>query len=210
MLLIALGAVWSASVAFEFECDKSSAFLPNPSAHKRVGYVTDLNGFGVTLPKDLQVSLPFKPSYPQLGATQGVAGGPITAKVVGVIENFTWAGGVTDAITFQFDVSQANATALKAVASSMPTTSVQSIGWWIGDYDEETKAWFEAAKPSSSPTLKAVIQGSLTQPALSAPAVGSVNVYKVSIKIVPQAHQSSTLSFANSSTQKVTKIWGLP
>src|SRR4051794_3612946 len=38
------------------------------------------------------------------------------------------------------------------------TTAIQSIGWWIGDYDLGRTRWFEEAKPWSSPSLKATIQ----------------------------------------------------
>ena len=129
-----------------------------------------------------------------------------------------WSGGVNDPIAFHFYVSQENATLLKALTkSALKTTSFQSIGWWIGDYDQETKGWFEAAKPSSSPTLKALIQGGSAQPLITVDMTPvpvkngiDVNVYKVSINIIPQAHQVGTLWFANSSLKQVMKSWGLP
>jgi hypothetical protein len=214
----AIGVILSATIPFSFECSRESGFVMDPNEHKRVGYITDFNGLGLTLQKDLQVSLPFKPIYPQLSVTQTVNGTPFTAKVVGVIEKFTWNGGVGDAIAFDFYVSQQNATLLKALGNStLKTSSVQSIGWWIGDYDQETKGWFEAAKPSSSPTLKGLIEGASTQPELGVdltPVVAkdgiNVSVYKVTVKIVPQVHQVSSLLFANSSTKQSTKTWGLP
>jgi hypothetical protein len=179
-----------------------------------VGYVTDLTGLGLTaaLTKDLTVNLPFKPTYPQLGAKQGVNGGPSTANVVGVIENLTWTGGVGDPIALQFYVSQENATRLKALAQSgLKTTSIQSIGWWIGDYDQEAKTWFEQSKPASSPTIQAMIQSnSLNVDMTPVPVKAGIDVTvcKVSIKIMPPANQVSTLSFANSSTKPVMKAWG--
>ena len=117
LLFIALGVLTPATVPFSYDCSKESGFVMDPNEHKRVGYVTDLTGLGLTaaLTKDLTVNLPFKPTYPQLGAKQGVNGGPSTVKVVGVIENLTWTGGVGDPIALQFYVSQKNATRLKAL-----------------------------------------------------------------------------------------------
>jgi hypothetical protein len=39
-----------ATVPYELDCDMSSGFVIDPNGHKRVGWVTALNGFG--LPAD--------------------------------------------------------------------------------------------------------------------------------------------------------------
>jgi hypothetical protein len=70
-----------ASVPFEYECNVAGAFAIDPNEHP-VGWVTALDGFGLTtagLKADLAVAQP-------------ATGGAIT--VVGVLENFSWPGGV--------------------------------------------------------------------------------------------------------------------
>jgi hypothetical protein len=186
-------------------------------SEKRVGYITDFNGLSTTFQKDLQIRLPFRPTYAQLGATQGVKGSPLTAKVVGVIETFVWPGGAGDPIAIRFYVSQQNAALLKALTTAaLRSTSIQSIGWWIGDYGQTSKGWFEEAQPASAPTLKAIIQGSPAQPMLNvvltpvkAASAIDVNVYAVSVEILPPPHLISKLSFATAPGKLVTKTWGL-
>jgi len=85
-----------ASIPFELECDKESGFVMDPNVHKRFGYITSLNGFGLIgeLASDLQVNVPFNtgepPTYVGLKYTAGSKTAPIAvAKVVGVIEKFS-------------------------------------------------------------------------------------------------------------------------
>jgi hypothetical protein len=190
-----------------------NGFVIDPNEHARVGYITDFNGLGLSVPlaRDLRVNLPFKPTYPQFGNMQVVNGPPFPANVVGVIENFTWSGGVSDPIRIDFYVSQENAFLLRASGSGLKK-NVQSIGWWIGAYDPYTLRWFEEAKPWSSPTLEATIQAisiDLTPVAIKNGI--DINVYRVSIEIVPQAHRVSTLWFDLSSVKTPSiKTWGLP
>jgi hypothetical protein len=220
-LLIALGVLWAASIPFAYECSKEAGFIMDPNDHKRIGYVTELDGIGLTQPlsQDLQVNLPFKPIPGGIGSDlrsiQMVNGHP-TAKVVGVLENFAWDGGVGGSIKLEFWVSKENMALLKAATSSgLKNTMVSAIGWSIADFDQETKTWYAAAKPVRG-ALKGTISGGTANPELNIdpnPELVKdgidVNVYKVTLQIVPNPHEPNQLLFANSSAKSMTKVWGM-
>jgi len=210
----------AATVPFSFECDRQSGFVMDPNQHKRVGFLTDFGGIGLGAPlaRDLQVAVPWggsaAPAYAGLApSTSSAPGAPLTAKVVGVIEKFSWAGGVGDAIQISAWVSQQNAVQLKALQqTTLKTTAISALGFWIGDYDQETKVWFEQAYPAAPAKVGAQLKPSGLNVDLSPTPVKAgidVNVYKISLEIVPGANQASTLQFATSSKAKVAKSWGL-
>jgi hypothetical protein len=190
-----------ATVPFSFECSLPSAFVMDPNAHPRVGYVTSFDGLGLPaggLKADLTVIRP-------------VAGDTVT--VVGVLEKFSWAGGVGDFIQLDFYVSQENAAQLKLLQQTiLKTAAVKQFGWWIADYGQDTKAWFEQAYPQSPPS--GIIAGK-NNPALNVGLTPvkvkdgiDVNVYEVNIQVAPPANQQYALNFADSPTKKVVKSWG--
>ena len=206
-----------ATVPFVFECSKDAGFVMDPNEYKRVGYITDFRGLGMSVPlaKDLTISLPHinqPPTY------QGIA--PIqnqnTVHVVGVLEKFEWEGSVGAPLQFDFWVSQANAFQIKTLQqTTLKTTRIDQLGWWIADYDQETKQWYEAAYPLSSRAVTGIVaprdNPELNVDLTPVPAKDGidVNVYKISIQIAPGANQQYALSFANSSAKPVAKQWGL-
>jgi hypothetical protein len=190
------------TVPFSFECNVASGFVMDPNAHPRVGYVTSFDGLG----------LPAGGLKADLTVTRPVAGDTVT--VAGVLAKFSWAGGVGDVIQLDFYVSLENAAQLKALQqTTLKTAAVKQFGWWIADYDQETRTWFEQAYPQSPPA--GIIVGK-NNPALN---VGlnpvkvkdgiDVSVYEVNIQVTPPANQQYALHFADSPTQKVVKSWGL-
>lgn len=210
---------------FEYPCNWRAGFIPDPIKKQRIGYITALNGFGLTatLPTDLTVYSAFNaaapPTYTGLTYTAASEASPLpTVQVVGVMEHFSWSGGVGDPISVSFYVSQENAAQIKALQQlTLKTTSISSLGWWLADFDEETKVWFEQAYPKTPVTVTGQINAPgkndvrlhvATEPEKVAPNV-DVNVYNVHIEIVPAANQQCVLAFANSATKNVVKGWGL-
>jgi hypothetical protein len=215
-----------ATVSYTYECDKSYAIINNPNEHKRFGYVTWFDGCGLAVPlkTDITCFVPFnnpgigtsiqlpkfKPGDPK--ATQGTNA---TVQVVGPIEHFEWDGGVGGLIKCDFYMSQENAVQLKAVQQAvLKTTTVNGFGFWVGDYDQEQKLWYEQAFPIG----KAIsgIVGPKDNPELNVdltpiPAADGIDVfiYKVSISIAPAANLQYALQFANSSSTPTVKQWGL-
>jgi hypothetical protein len=139
-----------------------------------------------------------------------------TLKVVGVLEKVEWDGSVGGPLKMTAYVSQENATHLKAAQqSTLKTSMIQSLGFWVAGYDQETKSWFEQFYPLSAQTVTGVITGK-DNPELNVDLTPvpvkdgiDVNVYKVSISVAPGANKAYTLNFANSSHAKTVKAWGL-
>jgi hypothetical protein len=210
-----------ASVAFTYECDRESGFVADPNMRKRVGYITKLDGFGLAHPAaaDLTVSVSYsgQPKYSGIALAQPTAANaPRTTSVIGVVDKFSWAGGAGDAIELDFWCSHANASAIKLLQQdTLKTNAVKGLGWWIVDYDPEVKQWFEEAFPASGAAITGLIAGQ-GNPELNAdltpvPVTGGidVDVYKISISVVPAANQQYSLEFANSANKPVVKSWGL-
>lgn len=215
-----------ASTPFAYECVKESGFLMDPNEHKRVGYVTDFKVCDYTMAKDLKVSLPYNSKerkYTNMQVTPGPkpaapAKGnlPDIANIVGVIEKLEWEGAVGSAIKIDFYVSQESSTQLKTAQQSvLMNTKVQQLGFWVADYDQEAKQWYEAAFPIGDMIITGIITGK-ENPEMNVDLTPipvkdgiDVMVYKVSIAVAPAANKAYTLSFANSSTMSVVKAWGL-
>jgi hypothetical protein len=197
-----------ASVPVDFECDVSSGFLMDPNEHKRIGWVTKLDGFGLpagALQADLQVSDP-------LTATADKPA--VTVPVVGVLEKFSWAGGAGDPLQLDFSVSQENAMQIKAVQQTAHVnTAVTALDFIVIDYDLQAKAWFTELIPAQ--TLSGAVAGK-GNPQLNVDLTGTpakdgidIVVYKVSIAVSPQAHQVYSLKVSTSSTKTAVKSWGV-
>lgn len=213
-----------ANVPFEYRCEVEAGFLMDPNEHKRFGYVTSLNGFGLpaTLPKDLQVHLPFNtgdlPNYRALTLVGPSATEPIkSAQVVGVLESFRWGGGVGDPIRVELYVSQENAMQIMALQQrSLKTTVIKSLAWWIADYDQEVKQWFDQAHPISvGGGITGILNGkddAELEVSLAPVVVKNgvdVNVYKVALGVVPAGSFKYKLHFASSHQKKVIRSWGV-
>jgi hypothetical protein len=214
-----------ANTAYEFTPDKGAGFLPNPNDHKSIGYVTAFDGCGLAsaLPKDINVVVAYNgkadPTTNLPGYAKGASGGAnvATCKVVGVIEKFSWEGGVGSPIKIEFWVSQQAAMNIKALQQSvLNTTKVKALGWWLAAYDQETKQWFEQGYPNGGTPITGHINRESDSPMLDvdlngAPCLDGIEVfvYKISVSVVPAANLMYVLNFANSSNSPITKQWGL-
>jgi hypothetical protein len=184
----------------------------DPNVHNRVGYLTDFGGLGLSVPlaKDLTVSLPYNNPVPTYTPIVPVGN---TVHVVAVLEQFEWNGGVGDPLNLSFYVSQENATQIKTLQqSTLKTNQITAFGFWIANYDQETKQWFEQTYPQNPAKPSGLLKsGSLTVDLTPVPVKEGIDVtvYKVSFAITPPANQTATLWLANSSTQRVVKQWGL-
>jgi hypothetical protein len=214
-----------ATVPYDFACDKSYAIINNPNEHKRFGYVTHFDGCGLAGPlaTDITCFVPYNnPAAPPSALPKYKPGDPTsktgtnaTVQVVGTIEQLDWDGAVGGPIKCDFYMSQENAVQLKAVQQAvLKTTTMNGFGFWIGDYDQEQKLWYEQAFPIG----KAIsgIVGPKDNPELNVdltpvPAADGIDVfiYKVSIAIAPAANMQYALSFANSAATSTAKQWGL-
>jgi len=215
-----------ATISFEYACDKDTGFLQDPNVHKTFGYVTSLMGFGLPAPlaSDLTVYTPWNqeagaPKYTGLNVVAASEKKPMpSTKVVGVLEKWSWDGKAGGTLEVEAWMSQENALQVKYLQQlTLKNTKIQSFGWWIADYDQELKTWYEKCFPiDPTPNITGLINGQDGNMDLDADLVGAqaasgidVLVYKVSFKVAPAANQQYTFMMANSATKPAVKSWGL-
>jgi hypothetical protein len=195
-----------ATVPYAFDCNMSAGFVMDPNQYVRVGWVTGLDGFGLPaggLKADLQVQNPMT-----------VTGGkPEVMSVIGVLEKFTWAGGVGDPLMLDFYVSQENASQLKMLQQTvLKNLAVKAANLNIIDYDQEVKTWFTAfasGQLSGIITNKGNPQLDVDLNPVAVKDGIDVNVYQITISISPAANQAYPLKLATSSAKTIVKSWGL-
>jgi hypothetical protein len=209
-----------ASIPFAYECSTAAGFLPDPNEPQRVGYVTALTIGTTEYAKDLTVFSPavagavdFKGLGPITPAAANGGLGKIT--VVGVLKKFEWDGGAGQPLKLEFYLSQRNAMQIKqAQESTLTPTKIDTVAWWIADYDVETKKWYEQSFPTNA--VSGIVGGTQDQLELDVDLTGvqakdgiDVKVYKVAVSVAPAANSRYTLHFANSPQKGVAKSWGL-
>ncbi|WP_437594402.1 hypothetical protein [Sorangium sp. So ce1000] len=213
---------------YDLTCDWKGGFVMDPRKKQRVGYLVSLNGFGLaaTLPKDVEVFTPFNNATKAYGAIGEVKPGEgedkstmAKVKVVGVLESFSWGGGVGDPLCFSAYISQQNANQIQIKQqTTLKNTVIKDLAWWIVNYDEELKEWFEEAHPAkgsetiigqlNAPGKTDIRLAVASEPVKVAPNI-DVNVFNVYFEVVPAANLAYDLKFATSSKMKFIKGWGL-
>jgi hypothetical protein len=207
-------------MSYNFACDWRAGFIMDPTKKQRVGYLVSFGGIGMgkePLKQDVEV---FTPYNVEGGATNydklKIANDKVT--VAGVLESFSWQGGVGDPICISAYMSAENALQIKSLLKmTLKTTSVSPLGWWIGSFDEETKAWFDECHPKepleitgqlNAPGGKDVRLTVADEPTKVAANV-DVNVYNIYFEVVPAANQTCDFHFATASGKSFIKRWGL-
>ncbi|XXY47183.1 hypothetical protein WME91_44985 [Sorangium sp. So ce269] len=207
---------------YEYSCDWKSGFVMDPLKKQRVGYLVMFSGLqGLTLAKDLKVFTPYAEDSIGYSAVTSSAVGTSTMKaveVVGVLENFSWGGGVGDPIALSGYISQENAKQLQVKQqTTLKGTGISALAWWIVNYDEENKQWFEEAHPIDTAGIKAQLNAPggkdvrlavANEPVKIAPNI-DVNVFNLYFEVVPAANSTYDFHFATSSKMKFVKGWGL-
>ncbi len=205
-----------------FSCDWRSGFAPNPQNTTRVGYLTKFtaaDGKIATLDADISVYTGFN-AKPEYGGV-AIADGKVTC--VGVIASVYTAGGAGDPIDFEVYISGANSTKLQtATASPLANTDITLMDFWVGNFDQEQKKWYDEFHPTEAGKMKAMFNSS--GGSNGTPKVVScvpdktgefilpssdVKVYKWSFTIVPAANLLTTLTFAPGLSKKSVRPWGL-
>lgn len=204
---------------FELTCDWKSGFVMNPERKQRVGYLIYFEGLnmGEYLKPDIDVYTPYNSSEANYGEVElDQDNNKITC--VGVLDSFSWGGGVGDALGMSAYISAENAEVLSAkLKTTLDTNIVSQLAWWIVNFDEENKVWYEEAFPLE-PTD---VQGQINAPpggemrlhvASEATKVApniDVNVYNMYVEVIPAANATFNFHFATSMKTKYVKNWGL-
>lgn len=206
--------------SLDLPCDWKSGFVMDPSKKQRVGYLVHFEGLnmGDFLHQDVDVFTPFNhsdaPSYAEMKLDKS------TNKVtcVGVIEHFSFAGGVGDPLCISAYISAQNAEVLAAkMKTTIDTSIVKKLGWWICNFDEENKVWYEEAFPIDPVTVSGQLNAPggkdlrlavSSEPSKVAPNI-DINVYNLYFELIPAANTTFAFHFATSSKTKYIRNWGL-
>jgi hypothetical protein len=218
-------------MAIELPCDWKSGFVMDPTKKQRCGYLVAFNGLDLnTEPtKDvddykIRVFTPYNApgkSYELVDVEDN--DGQKILNCIGVIDHFSYAGGVGDPICISAYVSTEFANQLKAKQkASLTTTIIKKLGWWVVNYDVEEKGWFEEAYPRGT-TEKGggFVGGQLNaaggkdvalqisdEPTKISPTM-DVQVFHIYFEVVPGSDTTYALNFAQAKTKPFVKGWGL-
>jgi hypothetical protein len=171
------------------------------------------------LKQDVEVFTPYaanEATYAEIGSLWDKSTGKM--KCTGVIESLTWEGGVGDPICISAYISAENAQMIQAKQKgALTTTKVTKLAWWLANFDEENKAWFEESYPLEPATVTGQLNAPggkdvrlvvASEPTKVHPSV-DVNVYSLYFEVVPAANTTATMNFATSVKTKFVKNWGL-
>ncbi len=145
---------------------------------------------------------------------------PSEYKAVGILQSFKWSSGITDPLTFKFNVSAKNRNTIFAMLHdpSKLTSPDVTISYVIFSYDQLRAQWYLAmsggsATKSTALQTKLAKQGKSTL-LLSLPSnlqnetVKSPANWDVSLSVMPQAI-SQQIMYQFAPGQKVMKPWGV-
>lgn len=218
-------------MAIDLSCDWKSGFVMDPTKKQRCGYLVAFNGLGLNQEPDkendafkIRVFTPY--NAPDLEYAQVAVDdldGQKVLNCVGIIESFSFAGGVGDPICVSAYVSSEFANQLKAKQkASLETTVIKKLGWWVVNYDVDDKSWFEEAFPKgNTDSGDGFVMGQLNAssgkdvrlsiadaPTLIAPNL-DVQVFNIYFEIVPASDTTYALAFRQGKTKAFVKGWGL-
>jgi len=218
-------------MAIDLSCDWKSGFVMDPTKKQRCGYLVAFNGLGLNQEPDkendafkIRVFTPYNAAdleYANVAVDD--LDGQKVLNCVGIIESFTFAGGVGDPICVSAYVSSEFANQLKAKQkASLETTVIKKLGWWVVNYDVDDKSWFEEAFPKgNTDSGDGFVMGQLNasagkdvrlsiaeSPTLIAPNL-DVQVFNIYFEIVPASDTTYALAFRQGKTKAFVKGWGL-
>ena len=193
----------------DFDCDWRFGFNLASKQKGMVGYLLFWSGCGgLTLGQDIVVWNPFT------SPGQTILSGQ-TVTCVGLIEQFRFDGGSNEPMRVSAYVSKASAANVRAKLVSPLTNTKLKFTVYIIGYDDEKKAWYEAALINdASCKLDAVldvVDGELQLfVATAATAISDhldILVYKLEFQVVPAIGKTATLEFATGPTTRVVRQW---
>lgn len=206
-------------MALDLTCDWRSGFVMDPQKKQRVGYLVHFEGLNMDdfLKQDIEVFTPYNSSETNYGEVD-VDADNTKVTVVGVLDSFYWGGGVGDPVVLSSYISAENAEVLSAkMKTTLDTNIVSNFAWWIVNFDEENKVWYEEAYPLDPETCSGQINApggkdmkiSVASAATKVHPQVDVNVYNFYVEVIPAANSTFNFHFATSMKTKYVKNWGL-
>jgi hypothetical protein len=186
--------------AIQYSLSAAQGFSYQKDVHYPFGVLTSwsFTGPGLTLTPDLVSTDP----------TTGQS-----VHVVGILTNFSWAGGTGDPIDLQLRVSTTNEQSLLNVLHNPPSNTTETFSLTIYSWDPTAGKWFVAFQPVSPP-LKGLIQkNSSNALLLSVNTTRNTDVstptnYSVTSDALPQSGATQSIDYRISSSSSVVKTWG--
>jgi hypothetical protein len=193
----------------DFDCDWRLGFNLQPRLKGTVGYLLEWSGLGgLSLKKDIEVWNPYST------AGQKVVSGT-TVKCIGLLEWLRYAGGQNDPIRLRAYVSRESAADVRSKLAKPLSNTRLKLAWYIIDFDEGDKLWYEAAFLKDPKTAEASLdsaQGALQISVDRAPTriadTLDINVFGFELQVVPANKKKALLEFASGPGQKLVKQWG--
>ncbi len=206
-------------MSIELSCDWKSGFIMDPQKKQRVGYLVFFEGLNMSdyLKQDIEVFTPYNNSETTYGDIT-IDAETTKATCVGVIDSFWFGGSVGDPICISAYISAENAEVLAGkLKTTLDTTKITKFAWWIANFDEENKVWYEEAYPKDPTTVSgqlnapggADVKITVAQEPTKVASNVDVNVYNVYFEVIPAANATFNFHFATSSKTKYLKNWGL-
>ncbi|OJH40283.1 hypothetical protein [Cystobacter ferrugineus] len=207
-------------MALDLNCDWRAGFVMDPNKKQRVGYLMAFEGLdmGEFLKPDIEVFTPFNSNEsPGYGEVK-FEGDDKKITCVGMIENFSFGGGVGDPLCISAYISSENANILQAkLKTTLSTNKVTKFAWWICNFDEENKAWFEEAYPKAPTTVVGQVNApggkdfriQVAQEATKIHSTLDSNVYNLYLEVIPAANSTYNFHFATSTKTPYIRNWGL-
>ena len=194
---------------FDFDCAWHYGFNLNPRETGTVGYLLFWSGVGgMNLGRDIEVWNP----YTSAGQTV-VSGDKVTC--VGLLESFRFEGGDEDPIRISAYVSKGTAADVRSKLARPLTSTKVKVAWYVIDYDDERKGWYEASLIKGATSVDAIVDTADGQVQMFVDTQGTrisetleMKVYRFEFQVVPAAGKTALLEFASGPAQRLVKQWG--
>ncbi|MEY4579211.1 MAG: hypothetical protein RL701_3914 [Pseudomonadota bacterium] len=192
----------------EFTCNWRFALNLQPSLKATCGYLLDWSGCGgLNLTRDIEIWNPYS------GPGQTVVTGS-TIECIGLIESIGYDGAENDPIHIVCYLSKGMAANVRAKLARPLTNTKLKLSWYVIDYDEERKQWYEAAYVKTPSTAQANIDSAGGDLQVFIDNDGTrvsdsldLNVFRFEFQVIPAEGKSAMLEFATGPSRRLVKKW---
>lgn len=192
----------------DFTCNWRFALNLQPQLKATCGYLLDWSGCGgLNLQRDIEVWNPYS------GPGQTVISGS-TIQCIGLIESVGYEGGETDPIRVVCYLSKGMAAEVRAKLARPLTNTKLKLAWYVIDYDEERKQWYEAAYVKSPSKAQANIDSAGGDLQIFIGNDGTrvsdqldLNMFRFEFQVIPAEDKTAELEFATGPSRRIVKRW---
>ncbi len=196
--------------SLNYACDWRMGFNLSPKLKGAVGYLMFWSGCGgLTLQPDIRVPNPFSSSGQTVVRGESV-------QCVGLIEQLSYEGAADDPIRIVAYVSKGAASNLRAKLASPLTTTKLKLSFYLINYDDERKCWYESVLIRDTgrkvdavvDSLDGVLQLFVSTEGAAIADHLDVRVFRVEFQVAPAEGKVANVEFATGPITRVVKRWG--